>query len=155
MDVKGNEEKILPFVSDHKLNVFDFHEYDNFEQFHSELGLVFEFLRYSEDRRKLEEKLEKKQEEYKKLSRQAKILLTKLTNIKKIPDVSEEKFRKGDFDMCKAFEDMEEKERAEGIIETALEFGASEEKIQEKLQDKLQIPLEKAKEYLRDYIARG
>lgn len=125
LDVKGNEERILPFVSDHKLNMFDFHECDNFEQFHSELGLVFEFLRYSDDKRKLGERLEKKQEKYRKLSRQAKILLARITNIRKIPDISEEKFRKGDFDMCKAFLDMKlegvEEGRKEGRKEGCLE----------------------------------
>lgn len=155
LDVRGNEERILPFVSDHKLNMFDLHECDNFEQFHSELGLVFEFLRYSEDRRKLEERLEKKQEKYRELSRQAKVLLTKFTNIKKIPGVPEEKFRKGDFDMCKAFEDMKAEGRAEGIIETALEYGAVTEEIPEKLQKILRISPEEAREYLDRYLERA
>ena len=144
----------MPFVSNYKLNIFDFHEHGSFEQFHSELESVFEFLRYSDDKKMLAEKLEKKQEKYKKLSCQAKVLLTKLTNIKKIPDVSEEEFRRGDFEMCKAFEDMREEGKAEGIIGTAFEYGASEEEILEKLQDKLQISLKEAKGYMDCYMER-
>ena len=45
LDVEGNEEKILPFISNYRLNVFDYHEHDDFSQFHSELQSVFEFLR--------------------------------------------------------------------------------------------------------------
>ena len=44
---------------------------------------------------------------------------------------------------------------AEGIIETALECGVSEEKILEKLRDKLQISLEEAQEYLERYYEEG
>lgn len=53
LDVEGNEEKILPFISNYRLNVFDYHEYDDFSQFHSELQSFFEFLRYSGDKEKL------------------------------------------------------------------------------------------------------
>lgn len=47
----------------------------------------------------------------------AKILLTKLANIKKPMDVSEEEFVRGEFSMCKAFEDMREEGKAEGKVE--------------------------------------
>ena len=101
LDVKENEEVILPFVSNYKLNIFDYHEHEDFGQFHSELQSVFEFLRYSADKKALAKKLEEHKENYEKLSSQAKILLAELTNIKEIPDVSKNAFEKGDFDMCK------------------------------------------------------
>lgn len=151
LNVNGSAEKILPFISDYKLNLFDYHEHENFEQFHSELQSVFEFLRYSDDRKLLEEKINRQKEKYGQLSRPAKILLTKLTNIKKLSDITEENFEKGDFDMCKAFEDMKEEGRIEGraqeIIELGNEFKLSEPEILRKLQDKLEISNEKAKEY--------
>lgn len=57
--------------------------------------------------------------------------------------------------MCKAFEDMKEEGRIEGIIEGRAqeiielgnEFKLSEPEILRKLQDKLEISNEKAKEY--------
>lgn len=159
LDIKRNAERILPFVSDYKLNVFDYHEYENFGQFHSELQSVFEFLRYCNDKKLLGEKLEQEKERYGKLSSQAKVLLTKLTNIKKIPDVTEDEFRKGDFDMCKAFEDMKEEGRIAGekqgrareIVELGQEFGLSESTILGKLQSKLNLSKENAVEYLMMY----
>ena len=32
LDIKGNEESILPFISDYQMNIFDYHEYDDFGQ---------------------------------------------------------------------------------------------------------------------------
>ena len=113
LDVGGNEEKILPFVSNYRLNLFDYHDYDDFDRFRSELQPVFEFLRYAGDKESMKTRMEQHREKYESLSSQAKVLLTELTNIKEIPGVGEEEFKKGDFSMCKAFEDM----REEGFIE--------------------------------------
>ncbi len=101
LDTKGYDEKILPYISNYQLNIFDYHEYDDFGQFHSELQFVFEFLRYAGDKRLLGGKLKKNEENYRKLSNQAKALLAHLTNIKKLPDVKTEDIEKGEFDMCK------------------------------------------------------
>ena len=171
LDIKGNAEKILPFVSDYKLNIFDYHDYNDFGQFHTELQSVFEFLRYSTNKKALADKLEEHKENYRMLSSQAKVLLARIANIKKIPNVTGEKFRKGDFDVCKAFKDMKEEGRIEGekrgriegekrgriegekqgrareIVELGCEFGLSEKKILEKLQNKLNISEKKARKY--------
>ena len=122
LDTEGNEELILPFITNYRLNVFDYHEHEEFGQFHSELQSVFEFLRYSEDKKLLKEKLENNRERYEKLSNQTKALIAELTNIKKIPGVTEKDLRKGEFEMCKAFEDMREEGREEGIKETVFKM---------------------------------
>ena len=179
LDVGGNEEKILPFVSNYRLNLFDYHDYDDFDRFRSELQPVFEFLRYAGDKESMKTRMEQHKEKYESLSGQAKVLLTELTNIKEIPGVGEEEFKKGDFSMCKAFEDMREegfiegekvgriegekigrsegkkegrKEgRAEEIIDTGREFKLSGEEILQRLQNKLNISLGKAQEYFKMY----
>lgn len=127
LDVEGYEEKIFPFVSNYRLNLFDYHEYEEFGQFRSELQSVFEFLRYSGEKEQMKKKLKEHREQYEELSSQAKILLTKLTNIKKIPGVSGEAFERGEFSMCKAFEDMKEEGKIEGRIEGKIE-GREEER---------------------------
>lgn len=151
LDVCGNEEKILPFISDYRLNIFDYHAYDDFEQFHSELRSIFEFLRYAGDRKTLGERLEKNRDKYSKLSGEAKSLLVHLTNIKSIPGVGKEELEKGEFDMCKAFEDMREEGKIEGraeeIVESGYEFELSENKILERLQKKLDISVEEAQRF--------
>ena len=74
------------------LNLFDYHEYEEFGQFHSELQFVFEFLRYSGERDLMEKKLQEHREQYEELSSQAKVLLARLTNMKKIPGIAEKEF---------------------------------------------------------------
>lgn len=117
LDIQGTEEKIIPYISNYRLNLFDFHEHDDFGQFHTELKPFFEFLRYSDEKELLKEKLNLHKEEYEKLSGQAKVLLAKLTNIRNIPGVGKKAFEKGEFSMCNAFEDMKEEGKIEGKIE--------------------------------------
>ncbi len=151
LDVEGDEEKILPFITNYRLNLFDYHDYDDFGQFHSELQAVFEFLRFSGEKEKMKKKLEEHKEKYEALSSQAKVLLSKLTNVKVIPGVDEKEFERGEFSMCKAFEDMKEEGRmegrAEGIIETGCELGLMEEDILIRLQEKLNISFIEAERF--------
>ena len=53
LNVAGNEDRIFPFISNYRLNLFDYHDYDSFEQFRSELQYIFEFLRYSGEKENL------------------------------------------------------------------------------------------------------
>ena len=77
------------------------------------------------------EKMEEHRDRYEDLSREAKILLSKLTNIKKIPGVEKEEFERGEFDMCKAFKDMKEEGKIEGRAEGKIE-GRAEGKAEER-----------------------
>lgn len=117
LDMQGKEEQIIPYISNYRLNLFDFHEHDNFEQFHTELQSFFEFLRYSGEKELLREKFNLHKEEYERLSGQAKVLLAELTNIREIPGVEEKAFERGEFSMCKAFEDMKEEGKIVALIE--------------------------------------
>ena len=49
--------------------------------------------------------------------------------------------------MCTLFDEITKEGKAEGIIETGLDFGLSEYDILERLQKKLDISLQKAQEY--------
>lgn len=145
------------------MNIFDYHDHRSFEQFHTELQSVFEFLRYATDKKALADKLKKHKENYRTLSSQAKVLLTKIADIKEIPNVTKERFKKGDFDMCKAFKDMKEEGKIEGkiegraqeIVELGQEFGLSESKILERLEIKLNLSKESASEYLNMYAGQA
>ena len=86
---------------------------------------------YNGEQVKKKEKMEEYRDRYEDLSREAKILLSKLTNIKKIPGVEKEEFERGEFDMCKAFEDMKEEGKIEGRAEGKIE-GRAEGKAEER-----------------------
>lgn len=59
--------------------------------------------------------------------------------------------QKGDGDMCSVFEATRLEGIAQGIVETGMEFGLSEQDILDKLQKKLDISLSKAEEYLEKF----
>ena len=86
---------------------------------------------YNGEQVEKKEKMEEYRDRYEDLSREAKILLSKLTNIKKIPGVEKEEFERGEFDMCKAFEDMKEEGKIEGRAEGKIE-GRAEGKAEER-----------------------
>lgn len=155
LDAEGYEKEVFPFITNYQLNVFDYHDYDSFEQFHTELQTVFEFLRYSNDGRLLKKKMENHRGQYEKMSGQAKALLTQLTNIEEISNIKERDFRRGEFSMCKAFEYREQRGRAIEIIETGHEFHFSEDQILERLQRKLNISLEEAREFVADLAGKA
>ena len=74
----------------------------------------------------MEKKLQEHREQYEELSSQAKVLLARLTNMKKIPGIAEKEFERGEFSMCKAFEDMREEGKMEGKAEGKIEGRAEE-----------------------------
>ncbi len=55
--------------------------------------------------------------------------------------------KKGEITMCTLFDEIAKDGKAEGIIETGLDFGLSEEDIVQRLQNKLNLSLQKAQEY--------
>ena len=103
----------------------------------------------------LREKFNLHKEEYERLSGQAKVLLAELTNIREIPGVEEKAFERGEFSMCKAFEDMKEEGKIEGrlegraeeIVESGYEFQLSEEEILKRLQNKLDVSEKEAQRF--------
>lgn len=101
---------IKKFVTNYKLNLFDYHDYDDFNQFHTELKNLFEFLRFSENKEKIEECLYN-DERYQSLDEETTKFIADLRKIKV-------KCIGGKSNMCKAFEDYKEEGKIEGRIET-------------------------------------
>jgi hypothetical protein len=103
-------------ISDYKINLFDYHDYKEFDFFRTDLKNLFEFLRYSDDKEEIKQRVQN-DKEYRTLSEDTTFLLEKLTNTKifKNEKNREQKWRRGD--MCKAFEDYKEEGRQEGRME--------------------------------------
>lgn len=116
------EEEFKPYVNDFKLNLFDYHNYNDFKQFKTENRLLFEVLSIAEDKKKMLQLLSE-EKEYGRLDEESAkailgILGTKI-NIEKIKTEDE----KGEvrYDMCKAIKDIKRDERREGRREGRLE----------------------------------
>lgn len=107
------DEELKSFVTNYKLNLYDCHEHDSFDEYHTGLRQLFEVVRYGSDKEKLQQVMEQNKEAYSRLDRDTRELLEVVANvrIKEGEEVMENGEKK--YDMCKAFVDM----KLEGIEE--------------------------------------
>ncbi len=126
------DEGILPFLQDYNINLVEPSSLENFDFFQTDLGLVLNALKVSDDKEQMKQLFNSK-EEFKHLAVDAVNLLNKCTamNVK----VQE---KEDTVDMCKAFEDMKLEGIQEGIeqattkaIQNMIKYGIPKEKILE------------------------
>ena len=107
-------EELKPFVANHKLNLFDYHEYEDYSFFKTENRILFELLSCAKDEVKMEKII--KQNQYVVDRETMKAILGMLginINLNKIITNVE----KGvGYDMCKAWDDHKERGRQEGLV---------------------------------------
>ena len=105
-------EELKPFVTDHKLNLFDYHEYKDFSFFKTENKIIFELLSCAKDKAKMEKVIRENQYILDKETTKAILgMLGIKVNLNKIMV----KTREGvGYDMCKAIDDIKESGRREG-----------------------------------------
>ena len=106
-------EEWKPFVTNYKLNLFDYHEYKDFSFFKTENRIIFELLSCAKDKRKMENIIKKNQ--YILDRETAKAILGILgikINLNKIMVKTEEGVR---FAMCKAWDEQKDSGRQEGL----------------------------------------
>ncbi len=107
------DEELKAFVTNYKLNLYDCHEHDTFDEYHTGLRQLFEVVRYGRDKEKLQQIMEQNKEAYSRLDQDTRELLEVVAKIriKEEEEVMENGEKK--YDMCKAFVDM----KLEGIEE--------------------------------------
>lgn len=150
----GDKEKLLkPYICNYTINIFDYHDFDKFDCFQTELQCLFEILRYAEDKKSLSSRMEKKRDLYSKLSKTTAMLVTKLTRIK--VQFQDEKGEDEMADLIKAVRDMVEEGREEGkalgMINVLKKYNESDESILDELTNTLIISMEQAQKYLEMY----
>lgn len=94
------KDELKPFVTDHKLNLFDYHEYKDFSIFKTENRIIFELLSCAKDKIKMEKVI--KENQYMLDKETAKAILGMLgikVNLNKIMVKTEKGVR---FSMCSA-----------------------------------------------------
>ncbi|MBR5598272.1 MAG: Rpn family recombination-promoting nuclease/putative transposase [Lachnospiraceae bacterium] len=135
------DERLQPFVTNYRLNLFDYHDYKDFSQFKTENRFIFELLLNSKDENKMNEIISVYMNGYlldKESMRAIFGVLGINININKYKVKTEEGER---FDMCKAWNDHKESGRQEGRQE------AIKENL-ENLMKSMNLTLEKAMEAL-------
>ena len=105
------DPEILSFVSDYKLNLIAPGEMSDAEidRFNSNLREVMLFIKYSEDRAKLNEMVEK-DDRFKNMDRKAATVISTVTGIEIENEIKEDKVN-----MCRALREMMEDANKEGM----------------------------------------
>ena len=121
------DEELKPFVPNYRLNLYDCHEHDTFDEFHSGLRQLFEVVRYGKDKEKLREIMERNQEAYSRMDNDTRQLLEVVAKVRVKEEYTVMENGEKKYDLCKAFVDM----KLEGIIE-----GKAEGKLEGKLEER-------------------
>ena len=112
-DLLEVDEELKGFVTNYRLNLYDCHEHDTFEEYKTGLRRLFEVVRYGGDKEKRGRLLEENREAYSRIDSDTRELIEVVAKVRigeeyKIMEKEERKY-----DMCKAFMDM----KLEGIEE--------------------------------------
>ena len=104
-------------VPDYKINVIDIRKFENTEVFRTDVKQVFDFIRCSEDKKKLVELLEN-DVYYTQMDEDAFDVVTKYANAKELVKAKEYLVEGGKRNMCKAIRDLMDDSREEGREQT-------------------------------------
>ncbi|MCM1082166.1 MAG: Rpn family recombination-promoting nuclease/putative transposase [Clostridium sp.] len=107
------------YVNNYKVNLFDYHCFDSFNQFQTEIKAVFECLRYNDDGEKFKKLIKDNEQRYRHLDSDTGKLIGMLTNNKAIRNYQESKMAQegGELNMSKAIDDIEKAAERKGKIE--------------------------------------
>lgn len=118
LDFGNFNKEIKQYVSDYHINVFDYHNCDDFSIFETKLGVVFEFLKYSKDKEKIRQLVATYEKERYTLDEETFDLIAKLTKSEELLHMKEDiRGKDGEFVMCKALEDIKNEGKIEGKAE--------------------------------------
>lgn len=165
-DLLDIDEELKDYVTNYRLNLYDCHEHDTFEEYKTGLRQVFEIVRYVKDKEKLQEIMEENREAYSRIDSETRDMLEVVANVKipeeyRVMEIGEERYN-----MCNAFEQIKREAYEEGIaqgieegiergiralIQTCKELGISDDVIIEKCAEKCEITEEKARKYVEAY----
>lgn len=116
LDVKENmREFIKEYVNDYKLHIIVPSEIENFEQFSTDLGYCFRYIRSSGQKDKLKKLIEEYGDIYSNFDKKSGYLLECVTNTK-LPKSAQ---KEDSINMCKAIEEMIEEANENLSMETA------------------------------------
>lgn len=108
------EEELKPFVNDYKLNLYDFHEYDDFTMFQTENRVLFEVLSCAGDKEKMKQSIKNHPSWYQNLDKDSAAAISGIAGIRiELKSIKEGRY----YNMCKAFDDYKEEGRLEGRLE--------------------------------------
>ena len=147
LDFTDVPEELRDVVSDYKINVIDIREFENTDVFQTDLKQVFDFIRYSTDKKKLLD-LVKNDAYYQAMDEDAFDVITQYTNSKELVQKKDYTIEGGKNDMCKAIQDLMADSKEEGRESALLEAAKNLLDVlsDEVIAEKIGLPLEKVQE---------
>lgn len=120
LEWKEGSEGLKSYIPNYYINVFDYHTQDSFEEFRTELQLLFEFLRYAREKEKLKKLLADHRKDYYNVDNETYMMIAEMTNSEELLEYGEEHEEEEGKDMCQAIKEMIEEGieagRADGIV---------------------------------------
>lgn len=123
-DLLEVDEEMKEFVSDYKLNLYDCHEHDTFDEYKTGLRRLFEVVRYGGNKDELGKLLWENWEAYSRLDSDTWELIEVVAKVRLGEEYEVMENGERRYDMCKAFMDM----KLEGV-EEGIEQGIEQGKI--------------------------
>lgn len=141
------DDAVLQYVPDYRVNLIapgNMAE-EEIGEFRSSLKEVMLYIKYSKDKKKLQE-VTQKNTNFRSLERQAVEVISAVTNSKlKYPQGQEV------VDMCVALEEMKTDSEIKGAVETYREFNCSLQDTVRRISEKYNLSLQKSEEEVRKY----
>lgn len=121
-DLLDIDDEMKAYVTNYKLNLYDCHAHDTFDEYHTGLRQFFETVRYGKDKEQMKRIMDENREAYDNIDNETRELLEAVTRVRipKEKKVTEKK--KGMYSMLKAFEDYKLEGKMEGKIEGRQEY---------------------------------
>lgn len=114
-DLLDVDKELKKFVSNYKLNLYDCHEHDTFEEYKTGLRQLFEVVRYGKDKATLKKILEENRDIYSRIDSETRELIGVVGKVQLGEEYSILENGERKYDMCKAFMDMKLEGIQEGI----------------------------------------
>ena len=114
-DLLDIDDEMKGFVTNYKLNLYDCHEHDTFDEYHTGLRQLFEMIRYGKDKEQLKRVMEENKEAYSNMDNDTREMLEVMTSVK-FSEPHRTMEREERYSMLKAIEDMIEDGRTEGKV---------------------------------------
>ncbi|MBO5278188.1 MAG: transposase [Lachnospiraceae bacterium] len=157
LDMQGIPEEMKSYINNYSIHLIEVRKLQNTDVFKTDLKQVFDFIKYSEDKKKLKELIEA-EPAYQEMDEDAYDMAAAYANAEELIAVKKYHGKDGKVNMCKAIQEMLEDERQEGrqegiqaLIETCQELGMTKEQTADKVSQKFKISKANAGEYMEKY----
>ncbi len=139
-DLLEIDDELKDFVTNYRLNLYDCHEHDTFEEYHTGLRQLFEVVRYGQDKDQLKKIMEENKQSYSQMDSETRELLEVVAKVKIREENDTMEIIEAKYDLCKAFVDMALEGEHKYIINAVckkLQKGKTPEVIAEELEEDL------------------